>query len=77
LRYLRKSPGVECDAATILCPYLALTVLTIDLAAEIGLKSAPIWLYWLPLEVGWWVQGFWGMDWGERFHHKPCPLIGF
>lgn len=80
LRYLKKNRLVwnaMLQLTILYSVFAALTVLTIDLAAEIGLKSTQFGFILAASGVGMVLgAGILG-HWGERFHHKPLPLIGF
>lgn len=80
LRYLKKNRLVwnaMLQLTILYSVFAALTVLTIDLAAEIGLKSTQFGFILASSGVGMVLgAGILG-HWGERFHHKPLPLIGF
>ncbi len=80
LRYLKKNRLVwnaMLQLTILYSVFAALTVLTIDLAAEIGLKSTQFGFILAAAGVGMVLgAGILG-HWGERFHHKPLPLIGF
>jgi MFS family permease len=80
LRYLQKNRLVwnaMLQLTILYSVFAALTVLTIDLAAEIGLKSTQFGFILASSGVGMVLgAGILG-HWGERFHHKPLPLIGF
>ncbi len=57
--------------------FAALTVLAFDLAQRIGLKSTQFGFLLAAAGVGLvFGAGILG-HWGDRFHHKPLPLIGF
>lgn len=80
LRYLKKNRliwNAMLQLTILYSVFAALTVLTIDLAAEIGLKSTQFGFLLAASGVGMVLgAGILG-HWGERFHHKPLPLIGF
>lgn len=80
LRYLKQNRLVwnaMLQLTILYSVFAALTVLTIDLAADIGLKSTQFGFLLAAAGVGMvFGAGILG-HWGERFHHKPLPLIGF
>lgn len=57
--------------------FAALTVLTINLAAEIGLKPTQFGFLLAASGVGMVLGAAILGHWGDRFHNKPLPLIGF
>lgn len=57
--------------------FAALTVLAIQLAEEIGLKSTQFGFLLAAAGIGMVVGAAVLGHWGERLHHKPLPLIGF
>jgi MFS family permease len=57
--------------------FAALTVLAIDLVKEIGLKSTQFGFLLAAAGVGMVFGAAILGHWGDRFHHKPLPLIGF
>ncbi|WP_250123620.1 MFS transporter [Chroococcidiopsis sp. CCMEE 29] len=80
LRYLKQNRLVwnaMLQLTMLYSVFAALTVLTIDLASEIGLKSTQFGFLLAAAGVGMvFGAGILG-NWGDRFHHKPLPLIGF
>jgi len=80
LRYLQKNRLVwnaMLQLTILYSVFAALTVLTIDLAADIGLKSTQFGFILAASGVGMVLgAGILG-HWGDRFHHKPLPLFGF
>ena len=57
--------------------FAALTVLAFNLAERIGLKSTQFGFLLAAAGIGVvFGAGVLG-HWGERFHHKPLPLVGF
>lgn len=80
LRYLKQNRLVwnaMLQLTMLYSVFAALTVLTIDLASEIGLKSTQFGFLLAAAGVGMvFGAGILG-HWGDRFHHKPLPLIGF
>ena len=80
LRYLKKNRLVwnaMVQLTILYSVFAALTVLTIDLAAEIGLKSTQFGFVLAAAGVGMVFGAAILGHWGDRFHHKPLPLIGF
>lgn len=80
LRYLKKNRLVwnaMLQLTILYSVFAALTVLTIDLAAEIGLKSTQFGFILAASGVGMVFGAAILGHWGDRFHHKPLPLIGF
>ncbi len=80
LRYLRKNRliwNAMLQITILYSVFAALTVLTIDLAAEIGLKSTQFGFLLAAAGVGMVFGAAILGHAGERFHHKPLPLIGF
>lgn len=80
LRYLQKNRLVwnaMLQLTILYSVFAALTVLTIDLAAEIGLKSTQFGFILAASGVGMVFGAAILGHWGDRFHHKPLPLIGF
>jgi MFS family permease len=57
--------------------FAALTVLAIDLVEEIGLKSTQFGFLLAAAGIGMVLGGAVLGHWGDRFHNKPLPLIGF
>ncbi|HEY9801729.1 MAG TPA: MFS transporter [Leptolyngbyaceae cyanobacterium] len=80
IRYLRKNRLVlnaMLQLTTLYCVFAALTVLTIQLAEEFGLKEKQFGFFLAAAGVGMVLgAGILG-HWGEKFHGKPLPLIGF
>lgn len=80
LRYLQKNRLVwnaMLQLTILYSVFAALTVLTIDLAAEIGLKSTQFGFILAASGVGMVFGAAILGHWGDRFHNKPLPLIGF
>lgn len=80
LRYLKKNRLVwnaMVQMTILYSVFAALTVLTIDLAAQIGLKSTQFGFVLAAAGVGMVFGAAILGHWGDRFHHKPLPLIGF
>ncbi len=80
LRYLQKNRLVwnaMLQLTILYSVFAALTVLTIDLAAEIGLKSTQFGFLLAAAGVGMVLGAAILGHWGDRFHNKPLPLIGF
>ncbi|MBO3463160.1 MFS transporter [Aetokthonos hydrillicola Thurmond2011] len=80
LNYLKKNRLVlnaMLQLVTLYCVFAALTVLAIRLAAAYGLKEKQFGFFLAAAGVGMVLgAGILG-HWGERFHRKPLPLIGF
>jgi len=80
LSYLWKNRVVRnamLQLTTLYSVLAALTVLAFNLAERIGLKSTQFGFILAAAGVGLvFGAGILG-HWGERFHHKPLPLIGF
>jgi MFS family permease len=80
LSYLWKNRVVRnamLQLTTLYSVLAALTVLAFNLAEKIGLKSTQFGFILAAAGVGLvFGAGILG-HWGERFHHKPLPLIGF
>ncbi|MBD2499927.1 MFS transporter [Anabaena azotica] len=80
IRYLKKNRLVlnaMLQLTTLYCVFAALTVLTIQLAEEFGLKEKQFGFFLAAAGVGMVLgAGILG-HWGENFHGKPLPLIGF
>ncbi|HCF28716.1 MAG TPA: MFS transporter [Cyanobacteria bacterium UBA11049] len=80
LRYLRKNSLVlnaMLQLTTLYCVFAALTVLAIRLAAEFGLKEKQFGFFLAAAGVGMVFGAAILGHWGDRFHNKPLPLIGF
>ena len=80
LRYLRKNRLVlnaMLQLTTLYCVFAALTVLAIRLAAEFGLKEKQFGFFLAAAGVGMVFGAAILGHWGDRFHNKPLPLIGF
>jgi MFS family permease len=80
LRYLKKNRLVwnaMLQLAVLYSVFAALTVLAIDLAADIGLKSTQFGFLLAASGVGMVLGAAILGHWGDHFHHKPLPLIGF
>ncbi|AFZ57317.1 MFS transporter [Anabaena cylindrica FACHB-243] len=80
LRYIKKNRLVlnaMLQLMTLYCVFAALTVLTIRLAAEFGLKEKQFGFFLAAAGVGMVMgAGILG-HWSDKLHHKPLPLIGF
>lgn len=80
LRYLWRNRLVRnamVQLTILYSVFAALTVLAFDLAERIGLKSTQFGFLLAAAGVGLvFGAGILG-HWGDRFHHKPLPLIGF
>ncbi|MDF5734983.1 MULTISPECIES: MFS transporter [unclassified Nostoc] len=80
LRYLKKNPlilNAMLQLTTLYCVFAALTVLTIRLAEEFGLKEKQFGFFLAAAGVGMVFGAAILGHWGEKFHHKPLPLVGF
>lgn len=80
LRYLRKNRliwNAMLQITILYSVFAALTVITIDLAAEIGLKSTQFGFLLAAAGVGMVFGAAILGHAGDRFHNKPLPLIGF
>lgn len=80
LRYLQKNRLVwnaMLQLTVLYSVFAALTVLAIDLAADIGLKPTQFGFLLAASGVGMVLGAAVLGHWGERWHHKPLPLIGF
>ena len=80
LRYLRKNRlilNAMLQITTLYCVFAALTVLSIRLAAEFGLKEKQFGFFLAAAGVGMVFGAAIMGHWGDRFHHKPLPLFGF
>jgi predicted MFS family arabinose efflux permease len=80
LRYLWKNRMVRnamVQLTVLYSVFAALTVLAFSLAERIGLKSTQFGFLLAAAGIGVVLgAGILG-HWGERFHHKPLPLVGF
>jgi MFS family permease len=80
LKYLYKDRLVSnamLQLTILYSVFAALTVLAINLVEEIGLKSTQFGFLLAAAGVGMvFGAGLLG-HWGDRFHHKPLPLVGF
>jgi predicted MFS family arabinose efflux permease len=80
LRYLWKNRRVRnamVQLTVLYSVFAALTVLAFNLAERIGLKSTQFGFLLAAAGIGVvFGAGVLG-HWGERFHHKPLPLVGF
>ncbi|MEH2380921.1 MAG: MFS transporter [Nostoc sp.] len=80
LRYLKKNPlilNAMLQLTTLYCVFAALTVLTIRLAEEFGLKEKQFGFFLAAAGVGMVFGAAILGNWGEKLHHKPLPLVGF
>ncbi|RCJ35305.1 MFS transporter [Nostoc punctiforme NIES-2108] len=80
LRYLKKNPlilNAMLQLTTLYCVFAALTVLTIRLAEEFGLKEKQFGFFLAAAGVGMVFGAAILGHWGDKLHHKPLPLIGF
>jgi MFS family permease len=80
LRYLQKNRLVSnalLQLTILYSVFAALTVLAINLVEEIGLKPNQFGFLLAASGIGMvFGAGVLG-NWGDRFHHRPLPLIGF
>lgn len=80
LRYLWKNRRVKnamMQLTILYSVFAALTVLAFNLAERIGLKSTQFGFLLAAAGIGVvFGAGVLG-HWGDRFHHKPLPLVGF
>lgn len=80
LRYLWKNRRVKnamLQLTILYSVFAALTVLAFNLAERIGLKSTQFGFLLAAAGIGVvFGAGVLG-HWGDRFHHKPLPLVGF
>lgn len=80
LSYLKKNRLVwnaMLQMTVLYSVFAALTVLAIDLAADIGLKPTQFGFLLAAAGVGMVFGAAILGHWGDRFHRKPLPLIGF
>ncbi|MBG1240940.1 MFS transporter [Nostoc sp. NZL] len=80
LRYLKKNRlilNAMLQVTTLYCVFAALTVLTIQLAEEFGLKEKQFGFFLAAAGVGMVFGAAILGHWGDKLHHKPLPLIGF
>jgi MFS family permease len=80
LKYLYKDRLVSnamLQLTILYSVFAALTVLAINLVEEIGLKSTQFGFLLAAAGIGMVFGAALLGHWGERFHHKPLPLIGF
>ncbi|MEH2424845.1 MAG: MFS transporter [Nostoc sp.] len=80
LRYLKKNPlilNAMLQLTTLYCVFAALTVLTIRLAAEFGLKEKQFGFFLAAAGVGMVFGAAILGHWGDKLRHKPLPLMGF
>ncbi|MBD2439648.1 MFS transporter [Nostoc sp. FACHB-110] len=80
IRYLKKNRLVlnaMLQLTTLYCVFAALTVLTIRLAEEFGLKEKQFGFFLAAAGVGMLLGAAILGHWGDKLHHKPLPLIGF
>ncbi|MEA5623957.1 MFS transporter [Nostoc sp. UHCC 0251] len=80
LRYLKKNRlilNAMLQLTTLYCVFAALTVLTIQLAEEFGLKEKQFGFFLAAAGVGMVLGAAILGHWGDKLHHKPLPLIGF
>ena len=80
LRYLRQDRLVSnamVQLTILYSVFAALTVVAINLASEIGLKEKQFGFLLAAAGVGMVFGAAILGHWGDRFHNKPLPLIGF
>ena len=80
LRYLWKNRLVRnamVQLTILYSVFAALTVLAFNLAERIGLKSTQFGFLLAAAGVGLVLGAGMLGHWGDRFHHKPLPLVGF
>ncbi len=80
LAYLKKDRLVSSAMVQLTLLYsvfAALTILAIDLVEEIGLKPTQFGFLLAAAGIGMVFGAAVLGHWGDRFHHKPLPLIGF
>ena len=80
LRYLQKNRliwNAILQLTVLYSVFAALTVLSIDLAADIGLKAKQFGFLLAASGVGMVFGAAILGHWGDRFQNKPLPLIGF
>lgn len=80
LRYLWKNRLVRnamVQLTTLYSVFAALTVLAFSLAERIGLKSTQFGFLLAAAGIGLVFGAAILGNWGERFRHKPLPLLGF
>lgn len=80
LGYLTKNPlilNAMLQLTTLYCVFAALMVLTIRLAADFGLKDKQFGFFLAAAGVGMVFGAAILGHWGDKFHHKPLPLMGF
>ncbi|WP_414542132.1 MFS transporter [Nostoc sp. CCY0012] len=80
LNYLTKNRLVlnaMLQLTTLYCVFASLMVLTIRLAADFGLKEKQFGFFLAAAGVGMVLGAAILGHWGDKFHHKPLPLIGF
>jgi predicted MFS family arabinose efflux permease len=80
LGYIKKNRLVlnaMFQLVTLYCVFAALTVLTIRLAADYGLKEKQFGFFLAAAGVGMVTGAAILGHWGHKLHHKPLPLVGF
>jgi len=80
LKYLKRDRLVSnalLQLTLLYSVFAALTVLAINLVERIGLKSTQFGFLLAAAGVGMVLGAAWLGNWGERYHHKPLPLMGF
>lgn len=80
LVYLRKDRLVSSAMVQLMILYsvfAALTVLAIDLVEEIGLRATQFGFLLAAAGIGMVLGAAVLGHWGDRFHNKPLPLLGF
>lgn len=80
VRYLKQNVLVSTamlQLTILYSTFAALTVLAIQLAQEIGLKSTQFGFLLAAAGIGMVIGAGVLGHWGDRLHHRPLPLIGF
>jgi MFS family permease len=80
LRYLKHNVLIRnalLQLTILYSVFAALTVLAIQLAQEVGLKSTQFGFLLAAAGIGMVLGAAFLGHWGDRFHHKPLPLVGF
>lgn len=80
LRYLKRNPLINnamIQITVLYSAFAALTVLSINLAADIGLKYQQFGFLLAATGIGMVIGSVLLGHWGHRLSHKPLPLVGF
>jgi MFS family permease len=80
LQYLRRNvllSNALLQLTMLYSVFAALTVLAIQLAQEVGLKSTQFGFLLAAAGIGMVLGAAFLGHWGNRFHHRPLPLVGF